>query len=72
LSIRNQGDFCQIREVDGVPQNCEGTEIDTESGAIVAEGSLGDDFGPLPGEFVGLLEVLIHEPADGVPSSNVR
>ena len=34
----------------------EGAEVHVESGSVVAEGPLGDDFGPLACEFVELLE----------------
>lgn len=36
----------------------EGSEVHIESRSVVAEGSLGDDFGPLACEFVELVEFL--------------
>ena len=36
----------------------EGLEVHVESGALVADGPLGDGRGPLPCEFVELLELL--------------
>jgi hypothetical protein len=36
----------------------EGAEVHIESGSVVAKGPLGDDLGPLAGEFVELLEFL--------------
>jgi hypothetical protein len=36
----------------------EGPEVHVESGTVVAESPLGDDLGPLAGEFVELLEFL--------------
>jgi hypothetical protein len=36
----------------------EGPEVHIEPGSVVPEGSPGNDFGPLPGEFVELLEFL--------------
>ncbi len=53
----------------GVGDLLEGAEVDLESGAVVAEGPSGHDFGPLGGQGSELVEFLSGESGSGHGSS---